>query len=360
MIVFVASPTGGHIYPAIALAQELSEHPCHFVSAKQPTGSTLIERYGFTCSNLPKFRKNPFLLVWAFLKSVTLLLQLKPTVVVLFGGYTCIPVGFTAWLLRIPILVLEQNVLPGRANRFLARFAQTVYVSFKESLQYISHPNIKITGNPVRAHFLDDAAASAFKKESFASGPVIGIFGGSQGAQALNTWIATHYTQFLETPNTLIHITGIRHYNQFVTGHNGEGQHPLAQDIGACQHKEGYTVIYNEKQEVKLLILPYLERMDLFYKACSLVVCRAGASTVSELLYFNVPSVLVPYPFAKDQHQVANAKAVEALGMGTCLLEPDLDMPPILTALTRKYVEQDTLHTARDKISKDINSLFKI
>ncbi|RAP32381.1 hypothetical protein DID77_04595 [Candidatus Marinamargulisbacteria bacterium SCGC AG-439-L15] len=304
MIVFSCAKTGGHIYPAISVAQEL-DMSALFITTPGKQQQAIITRYGYDVSLIPELGFNPFVWVMAFFKSCLILTKSKAKGVVCTGGAVSCMVAFVAWLYRIPVIVLEQNCLPGRANRLCQRFATKVCVSFEESSSYFKQSKVVVTGNPVRKTYFSDACFQQFKKESLGGSPVILVFGGSQGALWMNEWIQKQYDFFLNNKYVLLHITGADFYKKHYSD-------PF------------YHVVSDSENRKKIYTFPYFEKMDYLYSLSDLVICRAGATSIAELLHFKTPSILVPYPYAADQHQLLNAKSLEKQNLSVCIEQPDM------------------------------------
>ncbi|MFC1753492.1 glycosyltransferase [Thermoproteota archaeon] len=314
-IVFVCGGSGGHVYPAIAMAQELSAFKSLFVGTSFREDSRIIPAYGLPFLAISGSRRY-LSLIPLFFRAFWLLLRIQPRIIIGTGASFTVSVIFAAFILRIPIFLMEQNIIPGRANRLLRVFAKKIFTTYEETAVYLKTRNVwlfklgrentVLTGNPVRKKYLTD---SIYKKVSHLEiylHPVILIFGGSQGASAINTFCDTHYKDFIKDSLTVIHITGETYF---------KNKWP----------DKDYVLYQDVKGRVTAIILPYFERMDYLYMVSDAVVSRAGATTIAELNHFNKPAVLIPFPFSKDNHQLKNAKAFEAAGMGLYLDEAHLN-----------------------------------
>ncbi len=236
-----------------------------------------------------------FLLMKGILQSMQILRRESPDAVIGMGAYFSVPVSLSARLLHIPVFLHEQNVFPGKATRLLLRFAGKIFVSFDSTADYFKErQKVSVTGNPVRSlpartnkkELLQPAGLNEARK-------TVLIFGGSHGAKKINDAVLAAQN-FIASQNTfqVIHVTGEFDY---------------ARVKEASAHAKNYAVF------------PYLENIMEFMTVSDLVVCRAGATTCAELLALHKPSVLIPYPFAADQHQMKNARELEKQGAARIL-----------------------------------------
>ena len=333
-IVFVCGGTGGHVYPAIALAQRLEGYNPLFIGSTHRMDSRIVPKYGFSYEGIPESKWRLATFIKLFFKSRNILKKHAVKAMVGAGGFYTFAVVMAAFSLKIPVFLLEQNVIPGRTNRMLQYFARKIYLSFPESLSYFSSCDALVTGNPVRHFFLEDDVFTLFKELVFPAHPVVLFFGGSQGAMALNQLVFDHYSYFLHQPFVAIHVTGQTYYD-------------------AHFHEPKVTVYRNDDSEIKIVSMPYFEKMDELYRRAALVICRSGAMTLSEIEAFHVPVIMVPYPYSKDNHQVANAKVFQEKGFGVYFEEKALQFSDIqayfshpqdlLTASAHEDSSADTL-----------------
>lgn len=297
-IVLTCGGTGGHVYPAIALAQALAQHI-------PPIEPLMVGSVGRIDASIVARYQLPFIgiagrslgsLGLGILKSLRILRQHRTRAVIATGGSVTLCMGIAAGLLGIPLIVLEQNSRAGRTNRLLHRWSKRTIVAM-DPTQGLTGPKVRCWGNPVRAHFhhepwLTDALLPITR--------AILIMGGSQGAHAINQLATPHFTAWAEQGYDIIHLMGETGYR--AAGYQGTHHR---QTIGSRQ----------------CIIAPYIEGMDQVYRVSDVVISRAGATTIAELLAFNKPAVLIPYPHAMDQHQDANAAWMVAQGRAICLPE---------------------------------------
>lgn len=313
-IVIAAGGTGGHLYPGIALAQELSARGVRpvFAVRENDVCRPIVTADGCSCEAIPA-RGMPRRLspaVFSFLYAQArglfaaraLLRRLRPAAVVGMGGYISFPVIAAARLMGIPTMIHEQNVMPGLANRVLARFVNRVAVSFPESARYFPRRATVVTGNPVRRSLCGIDRAGALQRLHLPAGKfTILVFGGSQGAAAVNSVVAGAWD----------HVPAdVRGRLQFIHA-AGPGDH------------ERVAVLYREKN-IPGVVVPYLMNIGDAYAAADLVISRAGATTVAELGILGVPAILIPYPFATADHQSYNARVLAASGQASVIPERDL------------------------------------
>jgi len=260
---------------------------------KIPVDLVKIEYIHTTNLTLSLSKKNilgAYFFLLAIFESLRIIIRFKPDVAVGFGSLNTVPLIFWAWLFRIKTIIHEQNVIPGRANRLLAKLADKIAVSFSQTANYlnISAGRITLVGNPVRKELVRLNKESAldffgFKKARFN----ILITGGSQGSHKLNTVFFESISAFKKKDDLqIIHISGI-------------------QDFALLQNK--YSSL-----GLSCKIFDFLPAMQYAYSLADLVICRAGATTIAELQQFGVPAILVPYPFAYA-HQLANARVLESI-----------------------------------------------
>ncbi len=242
----------------------------------------------------------------AFLKSIILsllfLFKEHPSVVVGMGGYPSLPPLLAAAFLRIPIVIHEQNIIPGRVNKLLAYFAKKILISFPETASFFPPSRTKLVGLPIRSSLRKiDKTIARQKLKLTPSAPTILISGGSRGALSLNKAIVEILPLLLKEGIQVMHICGLAHYQQF---------------------KESTQNI-----DDRYLLLPFTSEMHLFYSAADLCISRAGASTLAELSFFALPSILIPYPYAIAQHQFLNALLFQKRGASRVLLNEALGEP---------------------------------
>ncbi|MCL2393199.1 MAG: undecaprenyldiphospho-muramoylpentapeptide beta-N-acetylglucosaminyltransferase [Acidimicrobiaceae bacterium] len=332
--------TGGHVIPAVAIGQAMVEagHPAetiHFVGARRGMERDLVPAAGFGVTLLPGrgiVRRVSVDnigaiagLAVAFVQAVVFLARRRPRVVVSVGGFASAPCVFAAWLLRIPVVVAEQNAVPGLANRLAARVARAAAVSFPGT----PLPRAILTGNPVRTEMVAvDRGPVARSSARAALGlpeeaRVVLVAGGSLGARRLNTaTIGLVGTWTGRADVAVRHILGARDWEDLPDPRSDAG--PVYQRIR------------------------FEDRMDLCYSAADVAVHRAGASTVAELTAAGVPSILIPLPGAPGDHQTANAARLAEAGAAVVVPDADLDADRLALELDRLLGDEPRLSAMGD------------
>lgn len=357
-ILFACGGTGGHVYPAIAIADavraEVPDAAIAFAGTEDRMEWEAVPKAGYpihpvTVSGFPrglspKLLAFPFKLGKGLWDSWTLVGGFDPDVVVGTGGYVAGPVGLAASLRGVPLAIQEQNAYAGATNKLLAKAADAIFIAFEAARDYFPAEKCELTGNPVRADLTDVDAAAArahFEIEdpessSGQSGQrVLLAMGGSLGAGPINDAMRQNLdTLLMDDSLTVVWQTGTRYFAEL---ERRVPAHP------------------------RLRLLPYLDRMEVAYAVADLVVCRAGAITCSELAVTGTPSVLVPSPNVTADHQTKNAKALADDGAAVLLPEPRLadDFLPTVQDLLeddarRAAMRDAALAMARPNASRDI------
>ncbi len=316
-VMIMAGGTGGHVFPALAVANVLRNRGVGVVWLGVPASmeSRLVPADGFPIEwvrvkglrgkGVAAWLLAPLRIVAAVLQSLRVLRRVRPRAVLGAGGYVSGPGGIAAWLLRIPLLIHEQNAVAGLTNRWLARIAAQVLEAFPGSFSASVHA--RTIGNPVRA----DIAAIPEPQLRFAGREPrarLLVFGGSQGAQRLNAVV----------PEALARLERSR---------RPQVRHQ-AGDRGLEAARAAYHAL-----EVEAEVLPFIEDMAAAYAWADLALCRAGAMTVAELQAAGLGALLVPLPAATDDHQTKNAEALVRIGAARVLKERDLTPDTLSSSL---------------------------
>lgn len=317
-ILFAAGGTGGHVYPALAVADAVRrlrpDATIAFAGTAHRLEGTAVPKAGYVLHPveavaLPRrlsadALRFPARLVRALLQSRRVVRNVRPDVAVGTGGYVTGPVLRAAAGAGVPVLIQEQNAFAGVTNRLLARLAREVHVAFEAAKDAFGDKAI-LSGNPVRASLTNATPAEGRAAFDLPDGvPVLVVTGGSLGAQRLNEAVAAHLAALLDgTDAHVVWIAGPRYYVRVATAVN-----EMPREIAARVH-----------------VVEYCEHMEMAYAAADLFVCRAGAITCSELALTGTPAVLVPSPLVAEDHQTHNARALADAGAAVLLPEPELD-----------------------------------
>jgi UDP-N-acetylglucosamine--N-acetylmuramyl-(pentapeptide) pyrophosphoryl-undecaprenol N-acetylglucosamine transferase len=311
--------TGGHLFPAVATAENLSSRVVGseilFVGTKRKLDRSYLEQFGFSVKTIHSYglkgKKIPALikalavLPVSFCEACYHIIRFRPHVVCGVGGYVTGPVVAAAWLLRKPTVIHEQNSVPGLANRKLGPLVTRICISLPQSEKYFPPGKTVLTGNPVRKKILEVAQAAKSHPDKM----TIVVLGGSQGAHAINKLMVDVLTSGDEA------FAGLQVIHQ--TGRNDEEMVSKAyQDSG-----------------IEAKVAPFFTDMGSVYDQADLVVSRAGATTLAEIAVLGKPAILIPYPFAADDHQQKNGAWYVDSGAAVLLSEKELTPEILGTAL---------------------------
>ena len=325
-ILLVTGSSGGHIFPAKALIDSLKASGNEVLLVLPQKNQENKISFEFVpikyihCANL-SFNLNSknisgvYFFLWGAWEGMRIIIKFKPDVVVGFGSLNTVALMFWAWLFRVKTIIHEQNVIPGRANRCLAKLVDKVAVSFSQTNSYlnISREKISLTGNPIRRDLVRLNRQEALDFFKFKEGKFnILITGGSQGAHKLNTTCLAALSACQVKDNLqVIHISGVSDFATLQAGYIS-----LALDYR---------------------LYDFLSAMQYAYSVADLVICRAGATTIAELQRFGIPAILVPYPFAYA-HQLANAQILESLKAALIIRDEEFT-PEELNDKLREFLE---------------------
>lgn len=306
-LIVAGGGTGGHVLAGVAIADAWKQKhggQAFFVGAKGGIEEKLVPRAGYPLellelgalkrTSLKRRLKTLVQLPLCFVRSASILLSRRPDAIVGVGGYASGPVLLMArllgWIWGARVAILEQNAVAGFTNRVLGRFAHRVFLAFPVESSSFSERKVSVTGNPVRNVLKPMPAAP---RDPF----TIFIFGGSQGAQGINTLVleALPHLEDLKPRLRFIHQTGEKDHDRVVEGHRAGGTHARVEKF-----------IYD---------------MPTAYAEASLLVCRAGSSTLAEIAAVGRASALVPFPYAADNHQEKNARIFEKAGAARVMVQ---------------------------------------
>ncbi|RJP84533.1 MAG: undecaprenyldiphospho-muramoylpentapeptide beta-N-acetylglucosaminyltransferase [Desulfobacteraceae bacterium] len=338
-VVIAGGGTGGHLFPGIAIAETFVKRQAkteilfvtsgkkieETVLANTPYAKKRISAEGIKGKSVFAKLRSVAKLPKGLIDSLKLLVAFKPDAVIGMGAYSAGPVVLGAWMLRIPRVICEQNSIPGLTNRMLAGLVQRIYVSFPGT-GFKTPDKMYFTGNPVRAEILqtmkNGASAETGRKNQ---GFTILISGGSQGAHRLNMAMLEAMDCIKDPENyTLIHQTG-------------------ATDADLVRSAYEQKMIRHE-------VAPFFKDMAARYRQADLVICRSGATTVAELTAAGRPALFIPFPFATDNHQVFNAKALVDGGAAEMIMESELTGKLLAERIEYYAGHPDALKIAGEKI----------
>lgn len=336
-ILVVTGASGGHVFPALAFLQAFHTkkggvnsllalpNSAMKMAAEAQAGRIVYLpvmpiRLRFDLKSIIAF----FSFAWLTVYCLYVILRFKPSIVAGFGSIACVPMLFWARLLGAKTMIHEQNVVPGRANRFLAHIVDTAAISFEKTRGYLGSCRAKIvcTGNPLRSQLqrCDKAASLDFfglKKGK----TTIMVMGGSQGSSSINRSILKALSRTRLKDNLqVLHLAGARDVECLRKEYQGAG--------------------------VTHALFAFLDQMQYAYSASDLVISRAGAMTISELIHFQVPAILIPYPYAYA-HQLENARILKEAGTAEIVSDHALDSNALTQVLERLIHEPQTLEAMR-------------
>ena len=308
-VLIMAGGTGGHVYPALAVADYLhnKQVPLYWLGTKKGLEARIVPAKGYALltinisglrgKGLLKWLLAPFVLCMALLQSIIILIRLKPAVILGMGGFVSGPGGIAAWLMRIPLCIHEQNAIAGFTNQLLAPLAHSVMQAFPGTFP-VSVKAI-LTGNPVRAEIYNVTPPEQRIRSGSNEKLKLLVLGGSQGARSLNQIIPQTLSKLPSAIQLDVrHQTGSQLYAE---------TEALYRELNCSGHLE-----------------PFIEDMAAAYAWADLVICRSGALTIAELSAVGVASILVPFPYAVDDHQTANAHYLSHQGAALLIQEQDL------------------------------------
>ncbi|MCI0469832.1 MAG: undecaprenyldiphospho-muramoylpentapeptide beta-N-acetylglucosaminyltransferase [Nitrospirae bacterium] len=352
-IIIAGGGTGGHLYPGIAVADEfclgkyaaeynIQKRDIIFIGTESGIEAKVIPQTGYQIrflkaeglSGKPILKKvrSLFLFLISFVSSLKIIRQLRPDIVIGVGGYASAAMVLAAVYKGFPTIILEQNLAPGMANKFLSRFVDAVAVSFYESMEYFHSDKIHLTGTPIRREMLlkgdrDCYSLFSLQKDRF----TVFIFGGSQGAASINNAVIESLNYLLDLRQNIqfMHQTGTRDFERV---------------------REAYR-----KFSFEGMAAPFIYQMAEAYAAADLVVCRAGAATLAEITALGKPAVLIPYPHAAANHQQYNAQKLDKTGAARMILDRDLNGELLADTIRELYLNEG----ARKKMQAEASAFGK-
>ncbi len=310
--VFAGGGTGGHLFPAIAVADKIKsivpEAEILFIGTKSKIEGKVVPEAGYDFRSIwikgfsRKFKLEnilfPVKLAVSLVQSLVINMIFKPVVAIGSGGYVSGPAIFGAWVMGAKVILLEQNSSPGITTRMLESKAKEIHISFEDSKKYFKNKDkLYLTGNPVRENLIPGGKETALKKFGLTYGKkTILILGGSLGAKAINKASAQLIGKISQKDIQFIWQTG-----------------------------KFYFKDYENFSSDKIKVKSFIDNMNDAYTACDIVIARAGATTIAELTVLGIPSVLIPSPNVAENHQYYNAKSLSDKNAAVLLEEKDVD-----------------------------------
>ncbi|ABP66539.1 UDP-N-acetylglucosamine--N-acetylmuramyl-(pentapeptide) pyrophosphoryl-undecaprenol N-acetylglucosamine transferase [Caldicellulosiruptor saccharolyticus DSM 8903] len=342
-IVFSGGGTGGHIYPAVAVADYLKKRYNNlnivFIGTNEGLESKIVPQHGYkieyiqakglkrslTVKNVEVFLK----FISGYRQALQILKRIKPKVVFVTGGYVSLPVALAARRLKIKTILHEQNAYPGLANKIISRFCEKILISFEESKRFFKNSNkVVLTGNPVRLEIFSHNERAAKSSLGLEDKIIVLAVGGSRGAENLNKAVIRLSKEFEGCKDVyFILSSGDTKYLEAVN---------FANSLGV-------------KSNIK--ILPYISDMPRYLAAADIVISRAGAIAISEITALGKPSIIVPSPYVANNHQEYNAKALEKVGACFVVLESELESDKLKSFL-EKLIYDKALYERMSESSK--------
>ena len=335
--------TGGHIYPAIAIANEIKEafpNPeITFIGAKGKMEMTKVPEAGYPIIGLwiSGFQRNriiknlkiPFQLISSLWKSYQILKKKNPSIVIGTGGYASAPLGIVATWLGIPLVLQEQNAFPGITNKWLSKKASKIFVAYEQVQSFFPKGKSIYTGNPIRSNIQHKMISKEEARKRLGLDPkkktVLSV-GGSQGSRIINQAWKHGMNQWKKTPYQLLWQTGILDYQSVV----------------------------NSVSDSSVFVVEFIQKMHMAYLAADLIVSRAGALAISELCVVGKPCILVPFPLAAEDHQTKNAQVL--VEKNASIMIPDRELKLRLVREVVSVLENEELSA---QLSENIKQLGK-
>ena len=325
-VIIAGGGTGGHVFPAISIAEEILErnsgNEVMFVGTEQGIEKRILPEKGYRVEFIKSrgiVGKNFFQkviavvsILGAMLSSLRILRDFRPDVVIGVGGYASGPTLLCASMSSIPTAVCEQNSVPGLANRILSRFVGKIFITFEESKEHLPAEKTVLTGNPIRREL---ARGAAEKKPRQSTRQNVFVLGGSQGARKLNEIVPQSLAK-LATQVDVTHQTGKAHIESV---------------------KETYSQL-----GISAEVFGFTDDMSRIYEKTDLVICRAGSGTLSEITAFGIPSILIPLASSTHGHQLKNARILESNEAATVIEEKELSVEG-LCAVIEETLERGNL-----------------
>ncbi len=337
-LLVMAGGTGGHIFPGLAVAEELKSKGwnIHWLGTADRMEADIVPAYGFKISfisisglrnkSLLTWLKLPFKLINSLLQALSVIRKIKPDVVLGMGGYASAPGGLAAWLMNKPLVVHEQNAAAGLTNRLLARIATKLCCAFPNAFK--QNISAQVVGNPLRASIGKCTTQDENDKEATKGSSNILVIGGSLGAQVLNQTVPESFAKLVKISSSHSESLPFNIWHQ-----TGKGKQQSVIDA--------YNQQYLANEAVR--VTEFIDDIASAYQWADVVICRAGALTVSELAMAAKPAIFVPLPHAVDDHQTKNAQYLVSRGGAVLIKQNDLTSDVLAKQLSELFSEPQIL-----------------
>lgn len=336
--------TGGHIYPALALINEVKRQDPKaeflYIGSEYGLENKIVKKAGipFRSIEISGFKRKLSVqnikTVLRFLKgtakSKQYIKSFKPDVVIGTGGYVCGPVVYAATRLNIPTIIHEQNSVPGLTNKFLSRFVDRIALSFEQAKEYFPENKVILTGNPRASEVVSNKGKNAKRQLGVDENKkTVLIVGGSRGARPINDAFLESLTDAGKRDYQFVYVTGDTHYDSVLRE---------VQKHGDLQN---------------VMIKPFIHNMPEILGGMDLIVARAGATTLAEITALGLPSILIPSPYVTNNHQEKNARAFEASGAAVVISEKEMNGQMLLNEMDQILLNANKL-TSMKEASKQL------
>ncbi|GAE33857.1 undecaprenyldiphospho-muramoylpentapeptide beta-N-acetylglucosaminyltransferase [Halalkalibacter akibai] len=336
--------TGGHIYPALSLINEIKRKHKNaeilYIGTEKGLEADIVPRAGipFETIHISGFQRKLSVenvktiarFITGTQKAKKIIKNFKPDVVIGTGGYVCGPVVYAASKLKIPTVIHEQNSVPGLTNKFLSKYVDKVAICFEEARSFFPNKKVVFTGNPRASDVMHvDPVAGRTSLGLDASKRTVLIVGGSRGARPINDAFTSVIDEWTHKNYQVVYVTGAVHYD---------------------------TVMEKVKlaaQSKNVIIKPFIHNMPDVLGAVDLIVARAGATTLAEITALGLPSILIPSPYVTNNHQEKNALSLKNTGAAIVYNEKEMNGQLLLKDIDQIFNEQgkwDKMHTAAEKL----------
>ncbi|MDQ0231269.1 undecaprenyldiphospho-muramoylpentapeptide beta-N-acetylglucosaminyltransferase [Metabacillus malikii] len=342
-VVVSGGGTGGHIYPALALINELKKNnpdvECLYIGTENGLEKGIVKRAGIPFKSIEitgfkrKLSVDNVKTIARFLKGVNLskkyMKEFRPDVVIGTGGYVCGPVVYAAAKLKIPTVIHEQNSLPGITNKFLARYVDKVAICFDDAKKFFPAHKVVLTGNPRASEVLgQDGLKGRNSLGLDMNKKTVLIFGGSRGAKAINQSVLQMITNLQDKPYQVVYVTGEVHYDKVM-------EEMKTKNIAS-----------------QVIIKPFIHNMPEVLAGVDLIVSRAGATSLAEITALGLPSILIPSPYVTANHQEKNAQAIADHHAAILIREQELNGQVLLSKIDEVLLNDDKLNEMKTASKK--------